>query len=85
MKFKPYAEANPLISGKSSLVKAVYFWSKPSIFNCLVPVTALEKETSTVALVSKLSERLQHAAFNNSFELILKTKPASFLLSAVAS
>jgi hypothetical protein len=51
----------------------------------LVPVTALLKETSTVAFVSKLSDRLQHAAFSNSFLSILNINPASFLLSEVAA
>ena len=40
---------------------------------------ALLKDTSTVELVSKLSERLQHAAFRSSFSPMLKTKPTSFL------
>jgi C4-type Zn-finger protein len=33
---------------------------------CFVPVNASEKLTSIEGLVSKLSERLQQAAFNNS-------------------
>jgi hypothetical protein len=45
----------------------------------------LLKETSTVALVSKLSDKLQQAAFNSSFLSILKTSPASFLLKEVAA
>ncbi len=63
----------------------MYFWSKPNILSCFVPVTALLKETSTVALVSKLSDKLQQAAFKSSLESILNTRPASFLLIEVAA
>ena len=39
---------------------------------CFVPVSASVKLTSIAGLVSKLSERLQQAAFKSSFELIFK-------------
>ena len=41
----------------------------PNILICLVPEIASEKLTSIEGVVSKLSDKLQHAAFNNSSEL----------------
>ena len=41
----------------------------PNILICLVPEIASEKFTSIEGVVSKLSDRLQQAAFNNSSEL----------------
>ena len=44
----------------------MYGLVKPNIFICFVPVKASEKLTSIVGLVSKLSAKLQQAAFSNS-------------------
>ena len=41
----------------------------PNILICLVPEMASEKFTSIEGVVSKLSDKLQQAAFNNSSEL----------------
>ena len=43
---------------------------RPSIFICFLPEIASEKLTSIEGVVSKLSARLQHAAFNNSSDEI---------------
>ena len=45
---------------------------KPNILICFLPDIASEKFTSIEGVVSKLSARLQQAAFNNSSELIFK-------------
>ena len=46
---------------------------KPNILICFLPEIPSEKLTSIDGVVSKLSARLQHAAFNNSSEDIFKT------------
>ena len=46
---------------------------KPNILICFLPEIPSEKLTSIDGVVSKLSERLQHAAFNSSSEDIFKT------------
>ena len=46
---------------------------KPSILICFLPEIASEKLTSIEGVVSKLSAKLQHAAFNNSSDDILIT------------
>ena len=50
----------------------------PNILICLVPEMASEKFTSIEGVVSKLSDKLQQAAFSNSSEwcfVNLKMKP----------
>ena len=54
-----------------SVVIKIYGLVKPNILICRVPVIASAKFTSMEGLVSKLSERLQQAAFNNSELLTL--------------
>ena len=46
---------------------------KPSILICFLPEIASERLTSIEGVVSKLSAKLQHAAFNNSSDDILIT------------
>ena len=45
---------------------------KPNILICFLPEIASEKLTSIEGVVSKLSARLQHAAFSNSSDDIFK-------------
>ena len=61
------------MEGIFSVVIKIYGLVKPNILICRVPVTASAKFTSMEGLVSKLSERLQQAAFNNSELLTLIT------------
>ena len=67
----PYTWEAPLTKGIFSWVIIIYGLDSPSIFICLVPVKASEKLISIEGFVSKLSDKLQHAAFNNSSLLIL--------------
>mgnify|MGYP001273461534 CR=1 FL=1 len=56
-----------------SCVICIYTPSNPNILIFLAPETPSEKLTSTVALVSKDSERLQQAAFSSSpVEIVCK-------------
>src|SRR5690606_3977752 len=56
----------PRILGTFSVVTIIYGLVSPSILICLVPEIASAKFTSMDGFVSKLSARLQQAAFNNS-------------------
>src|SRR5713101_2931076 len=66
----PWLEARPRTPGIFSIEIIVFGPDKPSIWICLVPVIASVNATSTDGFVSKLSERLQQAALNNSFSPI---------------
>ena len=57
--------------GIFSEVINIYGEVSPNILICLVPEIASEKLTSIDGLVSKLSERLQQAAFSSSSLLII--------------
>src|SRR5690606_7540150 len=76
IKLSPNACDAPRIDGIFSVAIKIYGLVSPNIFICFVPVTASAKLTSMDGLVSKLSERLQHAAFNNSSLLTVNVLPA---------
>src|SRR5690606_3049455 len=84
IKLNPKACDAPRTDGIFSVAIKIYGLVSPSILICLVPVTASEKLTSMDGLVSKLSERLQHAAFNNSSLLTVNVLAASKYDLAVA-
>src|SRR5690554_5407132 len=72
-KDKPYACEAPRTEGMFSSAIRIYGLVSPNILICFVPVIASEKFTSMDGLVSKLSAKLQQAAFNNSALLTLIT------------
>ena len=61
------------MDGIFSVAIKIYGLDKPNIFICRVPVTASEKLTSIDGLVSKLSLKLQQAAFRSSALLTVIT------------
>ena len=69
----PYAFKAPLIEGMFSTDIKIFGLAKPNMLICFLPEIASEKFTSIEGVVSKLSARLQQAAFNNSSELIFNT------------
>src|SRR5690606_14571032 len=76
IKLNPKACEAPRTDGIFSVAIKIYGLVSPSILICLVPVTASAKLTSIDGLVSKLSERLQQAAFSNSSLLMVNVLAA---------
>ena len=69
-KLNPKVLEIPRTAGMLSKSIWVYFPSNPNILICRVPVIPSVNDASTEPLVSKLSERLQHAALHNSFSFM---------------
>src|SRR5690606_13208891 len=67
----------PRILGTFSVVIKIYGLVKPSILICRVPEIASAKFTSMEGFVSKLSAKLQQAAFKSSALLTFNTFVAS--------
>ena len=81
----PEFAINPRTRGVNSVVIWAYFPAKPNNCICLVPVIASVNDTSILGFVSKLSERLQHAAFLSSALEIIVFSLGSFKSITVAS
>ena len=69
---KPYTFKAPLIEGIFSIDIKILGLAKPNMLIWFLLETASESFTSIEGVVSKLSARLQQAAFKSSFELIFK-------------
>ena len=76
----PFSVAKPLILGIFSRLIKTYFPLSPSISTCLIPETPSALLTSTVLLSSKLSDRVQQAAFLNSDSVRISCNPTPFPL-----